>query len=213
MSFNRTSLYRREVRIFVADCFPGSRPERHALMRQVLHKLRQHCDTLHVSVTIVDLLFQVPCDATAALRGCRVSCCSATAAQGCGAPYVTQSGLSSLQYMNSTRELDLAELVRMSLLEIEECRPFVVGLLGQSYGWIPSSLPLWYGLLYPWLRSYQNNSIPNDRGIELVSAPSACMFKRLINGAMCRRSRTSDKATLIPRARKMARMLTPQQQL
>ena len=74
MSFNRTSLYRREVRIFVADCFPGSRPERHALMRQVLHKLRQHCDTLHVSVTIVDLLFQVPCDAAVvALLPCKAA--------------------------------------------------------------------------------------------------------------------------------------------
>jgi hypothetical protein len=56
---DKASLYRREVRIFFAAAFPGTKPERTALMKYAQHKLRQHCDALNVSVTIVDLMFQV----------------------------------------------------------------------------------------------------------------------------------------------------------
>jgi hypothetical protein len=87
--------------------------------------------------------------------------------QGCGAPYVTQGGPSSSALLNTSRELDLVDLSRQSLLEIEECRPFITGVIGQSYGWIPTSLPLWLGLPFPWLHSFQNPHIPNDRGVEL----------------------------------------------
>lgn len=59
-------------------------------------------------------------------------------------------------------------MARLSLLEIEECRPFVIAMMSQAYGWIPTHLPLWLGVMFPWLKSFQNPHIPNDRGQELV---------------------------------------------
>ena len=76
--------------------------------------------------------------------------------------------MSNAHHLANTRELDVAALSRQSLQEIEECRPFVASLMCQTYSWIPQYLPLWLGVCHPWLKSYQNKHIPNDKGVELV---------------------------------------------
>lgn len=64
---------------------------------------------------------------------------------------------------------------------------YAVGLLGQTYHWIPQSIPLWLGLTFPWLRSFQNKAIPNDRGVELVRCPtfSHCVRHALVRVCVC----------------------------
>ncbi len=45
------------------------------------------------------------------------------------------------------------------LAEIEHCRPFFIGILGEKYGWVPSIIPAELIEMHPWLREFQGKSV------------------------------------------------------
>jgi len=55
--------------------------------------------------------------------------------------------------------------VDICLNEVEKCRPFFIGLLGDRYGWIPEKLPL-NNPSFDWLNDYKGKSITE---MEIVS--------------------------------------------
>ncbi len=51
------------------------------------------------------------------------------------------------------------KVLPICLAEIERCRPFFIGLLGERYGWIPKRIPDELIESQPWLREHQEKSI------------------------------------------------------
>jgi len=45
------------------------------------------------------------------------------------------------------------------LKEIESCRPYFIGLLGDRYGWVPQELPQQVAERYPWLEEQRGHSV------------------------------------------------------
>lgn len=43
--------------------------------------------------------------------------------------------------------------------EIERCRPYFIGLLGERYGWIPDAIPEALINLQPWLQEHVSESV------------------------------------------------------
>jgi tetratricopeptide (TPR) repeat protein len=51
------------------------------------------------------------------------------------------------------------EALRVCLAEIENCRPFFVGLLGERYGWVPGEIPGELIQQQPWLEEHHEHSV------------------------------------------------------
>jgi hypothetical protein len=50
-------------------------------------------------------------------------------------------------------------LLSLCLAEVERCRPFFIGILGDRYGWVPRELPAELVESYPWLASSAGESV------------------------------------------------------
>src|SRR5262245_52886796 len=51
------------------------------------------------------------------------------------------------------------EILPICLGEIERCRPFFIGLLGERYGWVPSEMPEGLQAEQPWLAEFPCRSV------------------------------------------------------
>src|SRR4051795_13746800 len=51
------------------------------------------------------------------------------------------------------------QALRLCLEQIDECRPFFLGLLGERYGWVPDRLPDETLRRFPWLRDQPGRSV------------------------------------------------------
>lgn len=51
------------------------------------------------------------------------------------------------------------KVLPLCLEEIERCRPYFIGLLGERYGWVPISIPDELVQVQPWLREHLNCSV------------------------------------------------------
>jgi hypothetical protein len=45
------------------------------------------------------------------------------------------------------------------LAEIDRCRPYFIGILGERYGWVPKEIPSELANIWPWLRDYPEHSV------------------------------------------------------
>jgi tetratricopeptide (TPR) repeat protein len=50
-------------------------------------------------------------------------------------------------------------VLELCLQQIDECRPYFIGLLGQRYGWVPTELPESALRAYGWIRNQEQKSI------------------------------------------------------
>lgn len=50
-------------------------------------------------------------------------------------------------------------VLSLCLQQIDECRPFFLGLLGGRYGWVPSKFPVEVGKRYDWTQHYIGKSV------------------------------------------------------
>ncbi|EGG17145.1 WD40 repeat-containing protein [Cavenderia fasciculata] len=69
--------------------------------------------------------------------------------------------------------------VELCLDEVDRCRPFFIGLLGQRYGWVPTNYKLSEEPRYDWIRNY-----PKGRSItelEMIHATNLCNTSTGIN--------------------------------
>lgn len=51
------------------------------------------------------------------------------------------------------------EVLPICLAEVERCRPFFIGLLGERYGWIPNEIPRELVDQQPWLEEHRQTSV------------------------------------------------------
>lgn len=51
------------------------------------------------------------------------------------------------------------EALPICLAEIEHCRPFFIGLLGERYGWVPDEVPQTLVSQHPWLEEHRHKSV------------------------------------------------------
>jgi hypothetical protein len=59
-----------------------------------------------------------------------------------------------------TREqADNDQVVGLCLQQIDECRPFFLGMLGERYGSVPSKFPVDVGKLYGWTHDHTDKSV------------------------------------------------------
>src|SRR5947207_14037075 len=51
------------------------------------------------------------------------------------------------------------KVLPLCLAEIERCRPWFIGLLGERYGWVPRAIPADLLESQPWLREHLQHSV------------------------------------------------------
>jgi nephrocystin-3 len=51
------------------------------------------------------------------------------------------------------------KVLPLCLAEIEHCRPYFIGLLGERYGWVPEEIPQELIVLQPWLNEHRKQSV------------------------------------------------------
>ncbi|HEY5177275.1 MAG TPA: DUF4062 domain-containing protein [Terriglobales bacterium] len=51
------------------------------------------------------------------------------------------------------------KVLPLCLQEIEHCRPYFIGLLGERYGWVPEEIPESLFETQPWLREHLHQSV------------------------------------------------------
>lgn len=64
-----------------------------------------------------------------------------------------------LRWGITEEQAEAGEILPICLAEIDHCRPFFIGLLGERYGWIPGHIPVELIAQQPWLREHQQKSI------------------------------------------------------
>jgi len=64
-----------------------------------------------------------------------------------------------LRWGVTEEEAEQGKVLEVCLDEIERCRPFFIGILGQRYGWVPDGIPEDTELENPWLAEYREHSI------------------------------------------------------
>ena len=57
------------------------------------------------------------------------------------------------------------QVLDLCLSQIDECRPFFVGILGERYGWVPDSLPAEMLASQNWLKQHLQHSVSELRGL------------------------------------------------
>ena len=50
-------------------------------------------------------------------------------------------------------------VLELCLKQIDECRPFFIGILGQRYGWVPTRLPDDAAREHGWLKNHADRSL------------------------------------------------------
>lgn len=56
-------------------------------------------------------------------------------------------------------EAEAGEVLPICLAEIDNCRPYFIGLVGERYGWIPKQIPAELVERQPWLNEHRESSI------------------------------------------------------
>ena len=51
------------------------------------------------------------------------------------------------------------KVLPLCLAEVERCRPYFIGLLGERYGWVPEEIPDELLEAQPWLTKYRKESV------------------------------------------------------
>jgi nephrocystin-3 len=64
-----------------------------------------------------------------------------------------------LRWGVTRKQAERGEVLPICLAEIENCRPYFIGLLGQRYGWVPDSIPAELIREQPWLKEHLQCSI------------------------------------------------------
>lgn len=64
-----------------------------------------------------------------------------------------------LRWGITEKEAEKGKVLEICLYEIEDSRPFFIGLLGERYGFIPNKLPEDVEFEHVWLRDYPNHSL------------------------------------------------------
>ena len=64
-----------------------------------------------------------------------------------------------LRWGITEEQAEAGEILPICLAEIDNCRPFFIGLLGERYGWVPGHIPGELIQRQPWLREHQESSI------------------------------------------------------
>ena len=57
------------------------------------------------------------------------------------------------------QQADNDQVLGLCLQQIDECRPFFLGLLGGRYGWVPSKFPVEVGTRYGWTQAHTGKSV------------------------------------------------------
>lgn len=88
-----------------------------------------------------------------------------------------------LRWGITTEQAAEGKVLPLCLEEIQRCRPFFIGLLGERYGWVPSAIPADLIQVQPWLLNYPNRSVTELEilhgvfGAEKVSGHSYFYFR------------------------------------
>lgn len=64
-----------------------------------------------------------------------------------------------LRWGITEEQAEAGEILPICLAEIDNCRPYFLGLLGERYGWVPGHIPAELTERHPWLREHQTKSI------------------------------------------------------
>jgi len=64
-----------------------------------------------------------------------------------------------LRWGVTEEEAEHGKVLEVCLEEIERCRPFFIGILGERYGFIPPKLPEDTEFSHPWLAEYKGHSL------------------------------------------------------
>ena len=62
-----------------------------------------------------------------------------------------------LRWGITEEQAEHGEVLPVCLREIELCRPYFIGLLGERYGWVPDGIEAELLELYPWLKEHLNH--------------------------------------------------------
>jgi len=64
-----------------------------------------------------------------------------------------------LRWGITTEEASEGKVLPLCLAEIQRCRPYFIGLLGERYGWVPDSIPADLLESQAWLKEHLNHSV------------------------------------------------------
>lgn len=64
-----------------------------------------------------------------------------------------------LRWGITRQQADNDQVLGLCLQQIDECRPFFLGLLGGRYGWVPSRFPVEVGKRYGWTQHHTGKSV------------------------------------------------------
>ena len=64
-----------------------------------------------------------------------------------------------LRWGITEEQSERGEVLPICLDEIQRCRPYFIGLLGERYGWVPDAIPPQLIEREPWLREHLNHSV------------------------------------------------------
>ncbi len=64
-----------------------------------------------------------------------------------------------LRWGITRQQADNDQVLGLCLQQIDECRPFFLGLLGGRYGWVPSKFPVEVGTRYGWTQAHTGKSV------------------------------------------------------
>ena len=56
-------------------------------------------------------------------------------------------------------QAERGEVLPICLAEIENCRPYFIGLLGERYGWVPEDIDRELSEIHPWLDEHREKSV------------------------------------------------------
>lgn len=64
-----------------------------------------------------------------------------------------------LRWGVTEEQVERGEVLPICLKEIENCRPYFLGLVGERYGWVPANLPEELVAIHPWLAEHREKSV------------------------------------------------------
>ena len=64
-----------------------------------------------------------------------------------------------LRWGVTEEQVERGEVLPICLAEIENCRPYFIGLLGERYGWVPEFIPEELSDDQPWLKEHRQRSV------------------------------------------------------
>lgn len=64
-----------------------------------------------------------------------------------------------LRWGITQEQAERGEVLPICLAEIERCRPYFIGLLGERYGWVANEIPQELIETHPWLAEHQTHSV------------------------------------------------------